>query len=520
MASVRLALCLSLLTALAACPAANPDDNASPDASVHPDAGTPDAPPRKCGNGHVDIGEACDPALPATGECADNGYEPGPAPCNASCQWDYNQCTPIPNPCGNGTLDSGEACDDGNANSNDGCSASCQLETGCTCSGTPSSCSCTTTSLIATTTESIDTGALALDASGQAHVTYFYAVNFTDPVTNYSREHAHTVYASRPSSSWSTYDIDAWDQTQTVIGPESFQLAYDGGALHAFYHRIYDADGTFAAGTFTSSTWQTDYANPYYIYDTVRGGCDWHAIVRAQQFGDLRYYMGAPGAWTRDESLTSANLDQSYAMRIVAASNGDVYVASMSPTSGHGSYHMKLSKRIAASTWSTVYDVATSGTCVYPVMHQPLALGNGEVMTFEDGFNGSGQRWLRAHRLVGSSWVVEDVANLSWLPYSSCSSGGASWRTLRTVAAADAQGRPHILFPSQPTTTNGPTPSLEDHYRDAAGWHVRTYTLANGTPLAMVIDAAGTTHLLVLAPSSSPSTTRILYIRIAPSGWQ
>src|SRR6185369_1824638 len=162
--------------ALAACPAANPDDNSSPDAAVHPDASAPDAPGPKCGNGHVDItaGEACDPALPATADCSLAGYMPGHVPCNASCQWAYDQCTPYPVTCGNGTLDTGEACDDGNANSNDGCSSSCQIETGCTCSSTPSTCSCTTTSLIATTTESIDTGALALDASGQAHVTYFY----------------------------------------------------------------------------------------------------------------------------------------------------------------------------------------------------------------------------------------------------------------------------------------------------------------------------------------------------------
>jgi cysteine-rich repeat protein len=42
--------------------------------------------------------------------------------------------------CGNGTLDTGEACDDGNTNGNDGCTLSCAIETGYTCSGTPSVC--------------------------------------------------------------------------------------------------------------------------------------------------------------------------------------------------------------------------------------------------------------------------------------------------------------------------------------------------------------------------------------------
>ena len=563
-----------------------------------------------CGDGQVDGDEACDIALAATAECAPLGFEPGQVPCDASCQWAYDQCTPLAT-CGNGMLDTtelcdgaqiaadldcsdygrtsgtlacgsacqidasgcytcgdgtlqgpegcddhdltsgdgcssgcavetgwqcagqqpsqctpvcgdgilvgGEACDDGNPNANDGCSASCQVEQDCTCSGTPSTCSCATVQLITSTTQSIETGSLALDGAGQPHATYFYSVNFTDPVTNYSREHAHAVVAERPSSSWTTSELATWDQTQTVIGPETFVLAYDGGTLRALFQRIYSAVGTLAVATRSGTSWQLAYADPTYVYDAVRGGSDWHAIVAGSGFGDLRYYMGAPGAWTRDESLAGAGVNSSYAMRLAYTSSGGVYLASMSPASGHTSYNVKLSKRTGAGTWSTIYDVATTSTCVYPVMHQPVALAGGDVMTFEDGFNGSGQRWLRAHRLVGTSWVVEDVADLSWLPYSSCMAGGASWRSLRTVTAADALGQPHILYASQPQANK--TLTLEDHYRDATGWHVRTFPLTNGTPLDMVIDSAGTTHLLALAPSSTPSTTRLLYIRISASAW-
>lgn len=42
--------------------------------------------------------------------------------------------------CGNGHPDTGEACDDSNTANGDGCSNSCQVETGYTCSGTPSVC--------------------------------------------------------------------------------------------------------------------------------------------------------------------------------------------------------------------------------------------------------------------------------------------------------------------------------------------------------------------------------------------
>lgn len=43
--------------------------------------------------------------------------------------------------CGNGAIESGESCDDSNTTNGDGCSSACAVETGFSCSGTPSSCS-------------------------------------------------------------------------------------------------------------------------------------------------------------------------------------------------------------------------------------------------------------------------------------------------------------------------------------------------------------------------------------------
>ncbi len=42
--------------------------------------------------------------------------------------------------CGNGRIETGEVCDDNNTNNSDGCSNSCEVETGYTCSGSPSVC--------------------------------------------------------------------------------------------------------------------------------------------------------------------------------------------------------------------------------------------------------------------------------------------------------------------------------------------------------------------------------------------
>jgi cysteine-rich repeat protein len=42
--------------------------------------------------------------------------------------------------CGNGTVEAGEACDDGNLTNGDGCTAACTVQTGYSCTGTPSVC--------------------------------------------------------------------------------------------------------------------------------------------------------------------------------------------------------------------------------------------------------------------------------------------------------------------------------------------------------------------------------------------
>jgi cysteine-rich repeat protein len=461
-----------------------------------------------CGDGSISGPETCD----------DHGASGGDG-CSATCMvetgWQCagqpSLCTPV---CGDGIRVGGEACDDGNTNSNDGCSASCKVEQDCTCTGTPSICSCATLQVITTTTQRIDTASLALDGAGQPHVVYYYGVHFTDPVTNYSMEHAHVVYATRPTTSWTTTEIYGWDQTQTVVGPDDLVLAYDGGTLRAYMHRIYNTGKTFTVGTRGSNGWQFAHAGPYYNYDVIRGGGAWHALVAGSGLGDFRYYMGAPGAWTRDEPLTGIN--SNYPARLAHATSGDVYIASINRPSNNTSYNLKLHKRVDATTWSTIYDVQRTGTCVFPVMHQPLALAGGEVVAFEDGFSGSTQRWLRAHRKSGASWVVEDVADLSWLN-KSCSSGSASYSLLRMVSAVDHLGQPHILYASQPVLSS---PTLEDHYRDATGWKVRKYPLSSATPLDMEIDGNGTTHLLALAPGSTQGTTRLVYIRISANAWQ
>ena len=96
-----------------------------------------------------------------------------------------------PSTCGNGTVELGEACDDGNPNSGDGCSSTCTVESGYTCTGTaPSVCvsGCGNGTLDAG--EECDSGGVTNDrCTADCHLVF----DTTDTEANDDLAHAQTV---------------------------------------------------------------------------------------------------------------------------------------------------------------------------------------------------------------------------------------------------------------------------------------------------------------------------------------
>jgi len=72
-----------------------------------------------CGNGQVELGEACDNGA--------QNSDSQPDACRTDCRTAY---------CGDGVTDTGETCDDSNAATGDGCDSSCEIESGWECTGT------------------------------------------------------------------------------------------------------------------------------------------------------------------------------------------------------------------------------------------------------------------------------------------------------------------------------------------------------------------------------------------------
>lgn len=92
-----------------------------------------------CGDGAVTTpNEVCDGTNFNGKTCATYGYSAGSLTCNSCTSISTANCRT----CGNGIIEPGESCDQGGGNvaNGDGCSSSCLVESGWSCSGTPSSC--------------------------------------------------------------------------------------------------------------------------------------------------------------------------------------------------------------------------------------------------------------------------------------------------------------------------------------------------------------------------------------------
>ncbi len=68
----------------------------------------PPPPPPSCGDGIIQEGEDCDASDMGTGTCQSLGFDTGRLVCGTTCKYDTNLCVKR---CGNGVLDLGEACD-------------------------------------------------------------------------------------------------------------------------------------------------------------------------------------------------------------------------------------------------------------------------------------------------------------------------------------------------------------------------------------------------------------------------
>ena len=112
-----------------------------------------------CGNGTVELGEACDQGAQNSDvepdtcrtSCREAGCGDGVLDTDEACDDGGANSDRLPDACrhdcqlpscGDGVKDSDEGCDDGALQDGDGCSAECRVEPGWTCEGVPSVCTC------------------------------------------------------------------------------------------------------------------------------------------------------------------------------------------------------------------------------------------------------------------------------------------------------------------------------------------------------------------------------------------
>jgi cysteine-rich repeat protein len=127
------------------CPASHSKNNIAPSSTY---SGTITEGPTTYYNGSSYLGQltlkatstAIDTALSSLSGADSYGF--GIAPQERGGTWDMGALDYAAGAavCGNSIIETGETCDDSNASSTDGCSSSCLIETGYSCTGTPSTC--------------------------------------------------------------------------------------------------------------------------------------------------------------------------------------------------------------------------------------------------------------------------------------------------------------------------------------------------------------------------------------------
>jgi cysteine-rich repeat protein len=462
-----------------------------------------------CGDGDKSGTEACDDRDRVNGDGCSTSCAVEP---HWTCTGSPSACTPT---CGDGFIIGNESCDDGDHASGDGCSASCRVETNCQCAGEPSICSCLRVETVATTTATwgFDYAALALDDNGAPKIAYLTSSDdFSDPVTGYSMRHSYLRFAEKSGSSWSTSAIETWDESPQTKGPASLAVANAAGTIQVYYQRLYHPQGPFALATRSGTTWTKAYDPQYHTLDVLWSD-SWRSVARPHQYGTPVYREGTAGDWRVEDDLSdTANSDTTPTL---AAYGGAAFLSTATQSFGWSTYEIALRQRAADGTWPSIYsqvESAPAGSCNYPVDVRPVALPNGDVVVFEEGFDGTGEHWLRLHaRDEGHVWRVEEIADLSWATVR-CTASSGSYTVVDPIVTADHQNRIHVVFASARPSASEPPATLDYYIRDAALWHTRKLAVSNARVFAAIVDDVGTLHLLAEQPSGTPGTRQLAYV--------
>jgi cysteine-rich repeat protein len=96
-----------------------------------------------CDDGNTTSGDGCSASCQTEGGCGDGTLDVATEQCDDGNMTSGDGCSSQcdkEGTCGNGFLEPGETCDDNNVDIGDGCNALCAVESGYTCTGTPSTC--------------------------------------------------------------------------------------------------------------------------------------------------------------------------------------------------------------------------------------------------------------------------------------------------------------------------------------------------------------------------------------------
>jgi cysteine-rich repeat protein len=419
----------------------------------------------QCGNDAREGDEICDGFDLDDQSCASLGFDGGTLACLADCSgFDTTNCTDVEPQCANGQVESGEDCDDNNTDDGDGCDANCQLETGWSCTGSPSNCNpICGDGLIVGPEECEGSLGTCTDAG--------YDMPGVSACTGNCQLADPSICCANPS--WQIETVDSVDD----VGTHTSLVLDSDDHPHISYYDSSSYDLKYAR--FDGSNWHIEVAanagnsgettslaldsneRPHiaYHYDN-----HWANPIRNHQ---LRYAHFDGTSWQTETVDSAGNAGWGISLALDADDHA------------HISYYEKNDDDLRYAHYDgTDWQVVTLDNAGNKGLGTSLALDSAQQphISYVDYTNHPSDYTLRYAHLDGSSWIIEDLSAIVDI-------GSA------TSLELDTMDRPHIGY----YDFAGHEVAYV-HY-DGSSWQAQNIGPARAYYLSLKLDGAQRPHL-------------------------
>ena len=357
-------------------------------------------------------------------------------------------------PCGNGSIENGESCDDGNIAGNDGCNSTCGIETGWSCTGTPSNCTTTCGDGIIAGVESCDDGNTAVGDGCNRTCGIEFGWNCTGtPSSCYTICGDGIVVGNEACDHGDKSVLPGCSPIGCQTVYQNAKLGTNPGARFGV-SVSFDGDNILVGANYDNP--KGTLSGSAYVFERFNNGSGWTQAARlipgdgspGEYFGEsvsLHGSISIVGAYNDDDNGSGSG--SAYVFERLGSGSGWVQTSKLLAADGVGGDHFGRSVSVYNST-----------ALIGAQLDDDKGEGSGGAYLFERFSNGTG--WAQTAKLLASDGASSDHFGSSVSLYQDMAlvgayyqggargsayvferlSNGSGWVQTAKLVASDAQG--------------------------------------------------------------------------------